>query len=73
VAKRIHPNEFVEESIKRIPFLKRFLHENRFMICPFDREKINEYMGFEHIKPYDNFTSKAINKVLKEAERRGEI
>jgi hypothetical protein len=68
--------EFAEDilsSINRIPFLKRFMYKDSEMICPFDYNKINEYLGYEYLNSESLLTSDSINHVLEEAEKRGDI
>jgi hypothetical protein len=75
---RVEYQEDVKASIERIPFLKRFLWGDDGIpphvgACPyFDPSKINEYMGFHWTKKR-SLTSKNMNEILEEAERRGDL
>jgi len=82
---RVTFQEEITESVRRIPFLERFLFGEaqrqwllgkegvRFTQCPFSPKKINEYLGYEQIRKGDAFTSGSINNVLIAAEQRGDI
>jgi hypothetical protein len=73
---RVEYQEDVELSIERIPFLKKFLrgdYQPFFYICPFDIDKINKYLGYEHLTPESIMTSGSVNVLLAEAEKRGDI
>jgi Mor family transcriptional regulator len=84
---RIEYQEGIQSSIERIPFLKRFTRqvENDSGGLPYvidgvrifdfimDSQLINEYMGYEYLKKRSSLTSESINKVLEEAEKRGDL
>lgn len=66
--KRVYPDESIMQSLERIPFLKDF--------CTgliFHSEIANKYMGYHLVDYQDLLSSKSINKLLEEAERRGDI
>lgn len=74
---RVEYQESIQGSIERIPFLKMFLWdddtERNDMQCPyFDPDKINDYMGYHWTKD-KHLTSKSVNEILEEAERRGDL
>lgn len=66
---RVVQQESIESCIERIPFLKIFIDSEDTL----SSEIINEYMGFELIKPFTVITSDSINKLLIMAESRGDI
>jgi histone deacetylase complex regulatory component SIN3 len=70
---RVDYQEDIAESIKRIPFLKRFLVE--YSSINMSSSKINDYLGYKHINPHSEMvmTSLAINVLLAEAEKRGDL
>ena len=86
---RVIKFESVDESIQRIPFLKKFLtpyaetHMEEYGHIRFInfenvgsiicRHKINDYMGFEMIKEYSPSSEDTINPLFEEAERRGDL
>jgi len=74
---RVKYQEYILESIGRIPFLKKFLWDKdtdrNDMQCPyFDPDKINKYMGYHWTKD-KKLSSKNMNEILEEAERRGDL
>ena len=75
---RVHPQEIIDESILRIPFLQKFFNKKN----PSNVEvavAINEYVGynFEALHEYDDgswgFPYKKINELLELAEKRGDL
>lgn len=77
--KRVRPGEDIAESLDRIPFLKQFrlsppgIDEEGMTVIFLSSVRVNEYMGFTFLEKGANATSESINKVLEEAERRGDI
>lgn len=67
--KRIYFQESVSGATQRIPFLARFQKENGVLSL----KLINKYMGFRLLLPDDSVSSFVMNKVLEEAERRGDL
>lgn len=61
----------VEGSIVKYPILKRFLMDGE--TTWFSADKINEYMGYTAVLRYTEMRSEHINRVLAEAEKRGEL
>ena len=73
---RVEPFEYITDSLKKIPFLERFVirsESTKFM--GFDVDKMNEYMNDVWIpRRWDSImASNDINWILEEAERRGDI
>ena len=74
---RVDFQEDISDSIKRIPFLKKFCWDKGVIVphsgcCPFfDSFKINKYMGYNWTDGRE-LTSQGMNEILSEAERRGD-
>jgi hypothetical protein len=67
---RVKQQESIERSLERIPFLKHFYS---YGLNAFLTGKINEYMGYCYVTLHTPLTSMSINKILEEAEKRGDI
>jgi hypothetical protein len=82
---RVEYKESISDSIDRIPFLRQFEIKVKKTInqnTPFHEDisysllyykKINEYMGYDYVRPDEELTSRSVNIVLEEAEKRGDL
>lgn len=77
IKNRVHFQERIENSIERIPFIKKFITkypEGGFIL---DINKMNKYMkkvkNWEILTNYHSKSSHHINLILQEAERRGDL
>jgi hypothetical protein len=71
---RIKHSESLNGSIERIPFLAQFaIYDDNMNPVSFSSVRINEYMEYELVKFRTCITSDDINKLLEEAEKRGDI
>jgi len=70
---RVHHLEDIVDTVERIPFLKKFFRKNETNIEATCR--INKYIGSDYGVMRDNggFSSRRMNGVLIEAEKRGDI
>ncbi len=69
ISKRIIAGETIQESMDRIPFLKRFKTKETF----FSSFLVNEYMGYKYVRRYADCTIESVDGILEEAEMRGDI
>ena len=70
---RVIENEYIEQSVLRIPFLKQFAIYEGNNIVSFSSVRINEYMEYKLIPFRSGLDSKSINELLKKAEERGDL
>jgi hypothetical protein len=79
IKNRVEYQEGIYKSIERIPFLRNFTYQaekgNGLGPCDivFSTDLVNRYMGYEYIGKYSPLSSKSINGLLAEAERRSDI
>lgn len=69
---RVNHKESIIIAIIRIPFLRRFVTsiKDTWVVSS---EEINKYMGFEYVSFQEEITSKSINRIIEEAEERGDL
>jgi len=68
---RVVSNELNSDVIERIPFLAQFISpDNTWTQC---LERANAYMGCEFFIFGQRVTAHLLNKILEEAEKRGDI
>lgn len=72
---RVEPLERIQDCIDRIPFLTRFIRHrnNKDGFFSFDSEEIDAYMGFRLVAPQGIILASDLNRLLEEAERRGDL
>jgi len=68
IKNRVEFQERIEDSVERIPFLKRFFIKGELLTSAIGR--MNAYMGVAFM---ESLESAKVNELLEEAERRGDL